>query len=86
MRNRCRLRKIPIGEEGEEDGAATFNDEEVAPVGDGAAVDLEDAESEKAGKGRGDGLGGVEESEASGEFTSTVESGLHAHTLATRLL
>lgn len=80
MSNGCRLRKVPVGEEGKEDGAAALDDEEVAPVGDGAAVDLEDAEGEKAGEGRGDRLGSVEEGEASSEFTSTVKSKLHTQT------
>lgn len=77
MSNGCGLRKVPIGEEGKEDSAAALDDEEVAPVGDGAAVDLEDAECEKAREGRGDGLGGIKEGKTSSEFTSTVESELH---------
>lgn len=43
-----RLWEIPVGQDGEEDGAAAFDDEEVAPVSEGAGVNLEDAEGEQA--------------------------------------
>lgn len=69
-----RLRQVGVGEEGEEDGAAAFDDEEVAPVGEGAGVDVEDAEGEQTREGGGDGLGGVEEGEAAGEFAAAVEA------------
>jgi hypothetical protein len=35
--------EVPEGKDGEAEGAAAFDDEEVAPVGDFAGVDLEDA-------------------------------------------
>lgn len=70
-----RLGQVGVGEEGEEDGAAAFDDEEVAPGGERAGVDVEDAEGEEAGEGGGDGLGGVEEGEAAGEFAAAVEAG-----------
>ena len=58
------LGEVEECEEGEEDGAAAFDDEEVAPVGEGAGMDVEDAEGEEAGEGGGDGLCGVEEGES----------------------
>lgn len=66
--------EVPEGEEGKEDGAGAFDDEEVGPVDEGAGADLEDAEGEEAGEGGGDGLGGVEDCEAAGEFAAAVES------------
>ena len=69
------LGQVEEGEEGEEHGAAAFDDEEVAPVRERAGVDVEDAEGEEAGEGGGDGLGGVEEGEAAGEFAAAVEAG-----------
>ena len=69
------LRQVGEGEEGEEDGAAAFDDEEVAPVGERAGVDLEDAEGEQAGEGGGDGLGGVEDGESARQFAAAVEAG-----------
>ena len=70
------LGQVPEGEEGEGDGAAAFDDEEVAPVGQVAGFDLEDAEGEEASEGGGDALGGVEEGEAAGEFVTAVEAGV----------
>jgi hypothetical protein len=39
-------------------------------------VDLEDAEGEETRKCTSDGLSGVEDSESTGEFASTVEPGI----------
>ena len=60
----CGLGQVEECEEGEEDGAAAFDEEEVAPVGEGAGMDVEDAEGEEAGESGGDGLCGVEEGES----------------------
>jgi len=65
--------QVPVREEGEEDCAAAFDEEEIAPVGEGAAVDLEDAEGEQAREGAGDGLRGVEDREAAGQLAAAVE-------------
>lgn len=44
---RSRLREIPESEDREGDCATAFHDEEVAPVGQGARVDLEHTECEE---------------------------------------
>ncbi len=73
---RGRLRQVEECEDGEEDGATAFDDEQVAPLGNGVALDLEDAECQQATEGRSDGLSGVEDGEAAGEFTATIEAKL----------
>ena len=63
----------PECEDGEEDRAGSLDDEEVAPVGEAAGVDLEDPEGEEAAEGGGDVGGCVENCQAAGEFASAVE-------------
>ena len=76
-RVRSGLGEVPEGEEREGDGAAAFHDEEVAPVCQGARFDLEHAECEEPGEGRGDALGRVEDGETAGQFIAAVEPVIH---------
>lgn len=68
-------REVPEGEDGEEHGGAAFDDKEIAPVGDGGALDLEDAEGDQAREGVGDVGGGIEDSQPAGELAASVECG-----------
>lgn len=70
-----RVREVPEGEERKGRRAAAFDQEEVFPVGQGLVLDAEDAKGQQAAECRGDGLRGVEDGEAAGEFASAVESG-----------
>lgn len=66
--------EVPEGEEGEEHGANTLDDEEVAPLRERARLNLEDAEGEEAPKGGRDGLSGVEDRKTTAEFSAAVEA------------
>ena len=66
--------QVPEGEDGEEDGAATLNNEQPAPgVVDAVGLDAEDAEGQQAAERVGDVAGGVEDGEAAGELPAPVE-------------
>lgn len=68
------MREIPEGEEGEQDGGTAFDDEEVTPILERSALDLEGAVGEKPSESRGDTLCRIEDGEPSSKFTATVES------------
>ena len=69
----CVQRQVPECKAGNNDGGGSFEDEQVAPWSKSTTFDLEDTKGEKTGECTGDGLGGVEDCEAAGEFASAVE-------------
>ena len=77
------FRQQPSGNDALEDKAkresrennrtGTFNQEQVAPVGKWAGLDLKDTESKKAGEGRRNGLSSIEYSQAASELPTTIK-------------
>lgn len=67
--------EIKEGKDGKEESNAALDNEEIAPDEDLAVLDLEDAKGEQAGEGIGNVGRGVEDGQATGELSTTVESG-----------
>lgn len=65
--------EVPKGKGSNQNGAASFDQKQVAPVGQWPARDPEDTVSKKARKGRRDALSRVEDCKSAREFTATIE-------------
>lgn len=73
LRSRGRVRQKGEGNDAHEHCAASLEDEEVVPVAQTTAFDLEEAECEETAERAGNAGSGVEDCQPSGELATTVE-------------